>query len=404
MKQRERILIIGGGFAGVTAARELWRTSHDRVDIQLVDPKSHLEYHGAMYRMVTGRSPMETCIPYSDIFQKNSIDTVRDCIESVDLQKQVALGASGTHYRYDRVLMALGSVPAYFSLPGMEKNSFSMQGTSGSCRLKNHLEELFQSHDKIECSERDRAFSIIVVGGGPTGVELAGELAWYVKKRLGERTYAQLQASVHLLEAGPRILGSMSEQFSQRVTKRLQTLGVRVKCSTAVKQLEGNVLQLSSGTLTGKTIIWTAGVRAHPLLERSGLSTHANGRAIVDDELRAKGWNNVYVLGDNAETGKSGMAQTALCHGRFVAKLIHSELTGLEHDKLCEPQIIYAIPVGPKWAACNILGMNVYGKIGWCLRRAVDASVFLSLLPVRKAVQAFLSMNEKESCCAVVHR
>jgi NADH dehydrogenase len=148
--------------------------------------------------------------------------------------------------------------------------------------------------------------------------------------------------------------------------------------------------------IKAKTVVWTAGVKAHKLLSTLGLETDKKGRVIVDEHLRAKGKNDVYVVGDAAATKFSGMAQTALQDGAHVADVIVSALQRKTPPAYLPRIPAYAVPVGPGWAAFCVAGWCAFGRLGWFMRRFLDLYVFVSLLPFRKAMTAFRSTNQTE--------
>ncbi len=384
------ILIIGGGFAGTEAALCLARKKLPNTVIRLLEPKTYFEYHAALYRFATGRSPMESCIPYNDIFDDYDIDVVRDSAQTIDLEKKSALGASGSHYHYDKLLLALGSTGTTFGIEGVSTYSFGMKSATEALRLKNHIDEAFRTAKSVTGEKQMPLLHIAVVGGGACGVEIAAELASYAKKLALSSGLSPSQIRIDLIEATERVLGNLPLAASNATEERLKALGVRVLLQTSVLREEQGTLVLSDGTINASTVIWTAGLCGHPLLkETKGLQTDRKGRVEVDAFLQAKGTQDVYVLGDSAATPGSGMAQTALHDGRYVAGVIAAKHSGKTPAAYQPCPLTYAVPVGPKWAVV-VQGTKVTsGYRGWLLRRLLDLRVFLTLLPLRKALRAF---------------
>ncbi len=397
-----KILIVGGGFGGVKAVQDLARKAKTAVSIRLVDPKSYMEYPAAMYRMVTGRSPMEACIPYTYLLEGTDVDIVRDKVVSVDLSTKKAVGESGSRYDFETLILAVGSETAYFGIPGVQEHAFGIKTVDEALKLKAHMHELFLSMNAAKPEEKTPLMHIAVIGGGASGVELAGELAAYAKKLAKKHSVDPSFITIDLIEAMPRVLSSLPEPMSKRVEKRLRELGVNLLLNRAVIKEDVGLLLLQDIHMTAKTVIWTAGLKASSLLAKiQGITVDKRGRAEVDDHLRIAGHKNVYVIGDAASTKYSGMAQTALADAAFVATSIMGSLKGKEVSAYNAPAPAYAVPVGPTWAAVLYHGMRFYGVMGWFLRRAADARAFMGLLPLRIALRAFLSGHEHIEECPV---
>ncbi len=375
----QEILIVGGGYGGVYAALRLLRDLPKGVaHIRLISTRKYFEYTAALYRVVTGRETSETCIPYAAIFRHLPMELLQDHIDHIDLTARTCMGTSGSLYRYDVLIIALGSETTFFGIPGIRERSFGMKTLTEAVRLKRHLHEILQSHPSSH---------IVIVGGGATGVELAGEL---------------VRSTIHidLVEAMPRLLPSLPEDLAQRVTQRLRKLGVRLHLNSRVLEEKEGYLLLSTTSLPSHTVIWTAGVQANVLLSNTkGLEVDQKGRGVVDPFLHAKGHENVFLLGDCAATPFSGMAQTAIYDGAYVVRTI---LHSLQHRPLplyAPRPPAYAIPVGPHWAAVLLGPFRIYGRLGWWLRRLADLKVMLLYLSWHKAIAAWLQGEKRcESC------
>lgn len=384
MKQN-KILIVGGGFGGVRAALDLEKSRLPNTKIILVSDKPHFEYHAALYRVVTGRSPLEVCVPLSEIFAGKNVEVLQDSIIGMDLGARRLEGFSGAHYSYDFLVLALGSETAYFDIPGLRELSFGFKSINEALRLKRHLHELF---------EAGRApFNIVVVGGGASGTELAGELAIYTRKLARLHQVDPSLASIDLVEGASRILPLMPEDFSRKVAHRLRDLGVNIFVNRLLVKEEVESVHLRDMEMKTKTVIWTAGVAAHHLLGKK--------KVAVDKYLQAKGRANVFVIGDAAATKYSGMAQTAIADGRHAARVIAARILRTKAPAYKPQKPGYAIPAGRGWAAVLIGNTRIYGILGWWIRRAIDFRYFLSILPFDKAVLAFRSGKTLCESCLV---
>ena len=402
MKPKHKVLIVGGGFGGVKVAQILASKSTEFVDIQLVDPKSYMEYHAASYCLVTGRSPMEVCLPYRELFQGLPVQVDSDTIDHVDPARKIARGRSGTQYHYDSLILALGAQPDTYGIPGVLENSFNVQSSMNALKLKRHLHDVFEKSFLRKKLSTIPRLHFVIVGGGATGVELSGEIAHYVQDVARAHGVDPTLSTVDLIEAGPSILSAFPEKLRQRITKRLHTLGVNIFLNRTITKEDFDGVHLTDADIRTKTVIWTAGMRGAELLSRiEGMKTDRKGRALVDDHLRATGLEDVYVIGDSASTKFAGMAQTALSDAVHVAQSIiakehHTKIKGYK-----QPSPSYAVPVGPNWAGVIYHDMTFSGYIGWILRRSADLRAFLALLPFRKALRAFIAGHTCIESCPV---
>lgn len=374
------ILIIGGGFAGCEAARRLAKMADKNVRIQVLEPKTHFEYHGSLYRFATGTSPLETCIPYSDIFAKSNVELVKDACVNIDTEAKKVFGASGCTYGYDTLLIGIGSAVTTFAISGVREYSFGMRNAVDAHQLQARIDGCLQQQSE----------NVVVVGGGASGVELAGEIACYAKQPAVLHRNPKATIQVHLVEAAKRILPELPESAAAAAMKRLSELGVDVLISRKVVKEEPSKVILDDREIVTSTVVWTAGICGHDLLKRiPGVTLDARGRVEVDECLRARGTKSIFVLGDSAATPLSGMAQTALYDGLYVSRVIDAERRRVEMPRYQPPLPVYAVPVGGTWAVV-VRGTRVYtGKIGWFLRRLLDLKVFLRMLPLRQALRAF---------------
>lgn len=380
-----KIVIVGGGFAGVRAAQALAQRAQNQ--IVLVSERSYFEYHAALYRSATGRSPLEVAIPLTAILgTSGSVEIVADKITQIDAAAKTVTGASGSHYGYDRLILALGSVTQYFGIRGLAEHAHGVKSADEALALRRHLHE-----DLIKPRPEH---NYVVVGAGPTGVELAAEMTQYIRQ-VRDRHGIATKYQVSLIEAAPRILPSLPERLARRIHDRLNGLGVKIHTNTLVKGETAERLQLPEGSLETHTVIWTAGVANNPLfVQHNQLFKLDQGKVVVNEHLEAT--NHIYVVGDAAKTPFSGMATTALYDAEFVAKLIMGKPAAYR-----PPHPITAIPVGSGWAAVQLGNRQYYGLIGWLMRRLADLWLYLKLLPVPAALRVWLYGTRQAETCSV---
>ncbi len=397
-----KIVIVGGGFGGIRAVMDLEAKNLPDTKITLISDKPHFEYHAALYRVVTGRSPLEVCVPLREIFAVKDIEVVEDSIVGVNLKERTLMGISGSHYKFDFLVLALGSETAYFNIPGLSELSYGFKSIVEALRLKRHLHEVFKACEQESSEAKVCAAHIVVVGGGASGVEAAGELAIYARKLAYKYGLDPSLVTIDLIERASRLLAAMPEDVSLRVAGRLRELGVNLFLNRTVVQEEIQEVYFKDMRIKTNTLIWAAGMKPNRLYaEIENLILDDKGRVIVDEFLRAKGFDNVFVIGDAAATPYAGMARTAIKDGGFAAQTILKIINKKEISPYAPKRPSYAVPVGPGWAAVLIGRTRVYGAIGWLLRRLADLRFFLSILPVRKAIIAFRSSKTLCESCSI---
>lgn len=394
------ILIVGGGFGGIKVAQELSKLSSSDVSVKIIDPKLYLEYHAAVYRLVTGRSPAEVCIPYADLLSGTNVEHVRDTAAFIDLNAKEVMGHSGSRYAYDTLILAVGGETSYFGIEGMERHSYCIGSVGQAIALKNHVHDAFAEAKTLPREAQASMLHFVVIGGGASGVEIAGALAAYARSLSKEHDVDPSLVNIDLVETLPSLLSTMPEKVSRKVEQRLRTLGVSLLLNQSVVKRGAEQLFLKDIQISTKTVVWTAGVRANGLLSViEGITVDKRGRAIVDATLRIPGKPEVFVIGDAAATKYAGTAQTALADAAYVSKAIQSDMDGSAAPVYRQPAPAYAVPAGPGWAAVQYHGFLFFGRIGWMLRRAADFRAFLSLLPLPAALRAFRGgLTRMESC------
>jgi NADH dehydrogenase len=398
MNTEKQIVIIGGGFGGVACALRLGKKRLPGVKIRLVSPLPHFEYHAALYRVVTGRSPLEVCIPLAEIFEGIDVEIVRDQIQGISIKDRRVFGSSGSVYGFDQLVIAAGSETTYYDTPGLKDLAFGFKSIDEALRLKRHLHEMVGEAAKQTAKEEMvKLAEVVVVGGGASGTELAAELAGYMDRLCHEHKLDPSLVTVELIQSPGRLVPDLPVRVSEKIEEKVRSLGVNVLVNRRLVKEEVETVFLKDRELKAKTLVWTAGVKGNSLIvQTKGLQLNEKGQVVVDHGLKAKSLNGIYVVGDAAATAYSGMAQTALYDGRFVADRIIARYTNGEVPKYSPRPPIYAIPAGPGWAAVVIGKRQIYGKLGWVVRRLLDLWVFKQILPWAKAWVAF---KEGERLC-----
>ena len=390
-KTQKNIVIIGAGFAGISCAMRLARLLPDDT-ITLISNKDYFEYYPALYRVATGSSPLQACVMLSDIFERYpQISVVEDTIIDIDPTGKTVTGREGK-YTADYLVITVGSENSFFNIEGVAEFSFNFKSIHQAIRLRNRIEELFKLSVHVSPEEQLLNLRFVVVGGGPSGVELAGELAQYTKDLAKKYAIDESFITIDLVEAGPRLLGRMDTKISHKATQRLREIGVNIFANRILTKDESWTVFLRDMKLASKTVIWAAGVQNNILFKSvENFEYDGRGLVVVDDYLQATGFENIFIGGDNARTQYSGMAQTAIYDGNYIAETIYAKMKSRALKKYIPHPVSYDIPVGPGWAVLQHAGITLYGRLAWWMRHIIDLRFYLSILPMRKALRAFFS-------------
>lgn len=389
--KKPKVVIVGGGFGGVKAALDL--TREDYFDITIITENDSFRYYPSLYRTATGGSRAVSDIGLEDIFEERKIRIVQKRATLLDRAQKHIRTADGEEYGYDYLVLALGVVTNYFNIPGLEELSFGIKSVEDAEELKKHL------HRQIT-DERKPDLNYVVVGGGPTGIELAGVLGDYIRYICDKHGVKRPAVHVDLVEAGRRLVPRMPRDISRRIARQLRTQGVKLYLNAKVEGQTASELLVNGKPIRSHTVIWTAGTSNNPFFTENGFQLSSNRKVRVDQYLQAE--PSIFVIGDNADTPYSGMAQTALFDGAYVAK----SLLILERDQQAPAPYkakkpIYVLPAGPRWAAVLWGPFRVYGRKGWLLRRAADLLGYRDYEDVFAATKLWFAEYEKDDICPI---
>lgn len=383
-----KITICGGGFGGVKAALRLAEYSNNK--ITLISDKTDFQYFPALYATATGRSKRQSWIPLGEIFaDKPNVTVMIDKLTGINPDKKELSGESGNVYEYDHCVLALGAVTTFFNIKGLDTYAFGIKSAAEIARLKQHLFEHMTEYQTV-----DKQY--VIVGGGPTGVELAATLGAYIKQLQAKYTRSSHKIRITLVEGSPRLLPRMHPGTSKRVTKRLKKIGVKVELGKRVEEGTATSLVVGGRPIQTQTIIWTSGVANNPFFAANSqhFTLAPNGKVQVDDYLRAG--KDLYILGDNAATPYSGLAQVALHDAHFVADNLMRKAgqQPLKKYKAVMPPVV--VPVGESWAAFEWRKVRLYGWPAAMIRRAADAIGYSDILPLGHALDILRVQDRRE--------
>lgn len=373
MSDRKKVVIVGGGFAGLNAARRLGRAPE--VEVTVLDRRNHHLFQPLLYQVaMAGLSPADIAAPIRSLLSPYRNTRVLQAeVTAVDFERQ-RVRTQSDEFPYDYLLLACGATHSYFGhnewepfAPGLKTIE---QATEIRRRVLTAFEKAESAHDP---HEQKRLLTFVVVGGGPTGVELAGaigEMSRYTLARDFRNIDAAL-ARIFLIEGAARILPSFPEKLARRAMRDLEDLGVQVWTSSTVTKVDEHGVEVGDERLRAETVLWAAGVQASPLGQRLGLPTDRQGRILVEPDLSLKEHPQVFVAGDQAHcTGPDGrplpgVAPVAIQQGRHFARLVLEEIRGNPRPNFRYVDKGQLATIGRSRAIAQTGGISLTGFFAW---------------------------------------
>jgi NADH:quinone reductase (non-electrogenic) len=334
-----RVVIVGGGFGGLAAAKALGKTD---ANVILIDRQNHHLFQPLLYQVATSvLSPGQIASPIRNILRKQrnttvilgevtGVDTDQRCVfvDSVDRE--------GVALEYDYLILATGASHSYFGHDEFACFAPGLKSLADAVSIRNHVLRAFEQAEAEEDPKRHRdLLTFVLVGGGPTGVEMAGALAILVRSTLRSefRRVDPSSARIVLVDMGPRVLGPFAESLSAAARARLEQLGVEVRLGHGVDLIDADGVVAGGERIASKTVIWTAGVAPSPAGKWLKAPTDRAGRVRVQSDLSVADHPEIFVVGDTASLDQdgrplAGVAQVAMQQGRYAGKAIHRRIGG----------------------------------------------------------------------------
>jgi NADH dehydrogenase len=382
MSEPAKVVIVGGGFGGLFAAQALKSAP---VDVTLIDRRNYHLFQPLLYQVATGSlSPGEIAAPLRSILsrQKNTRVLMGE-VQDIDPVSKHVLLADGACYEYDSLILAAGSQSSYYGNDQWQQWAPGLKSVEEATNIRHKIFYAFEVAERIPDPALRRAWlTFVIVGAGPTGVELSGAIGEIARQTLKNdfRSIHPEDAQIILLDGSPRILMTFPEDLAQKAHRSLAKLGVQIKLGTMVKEVDrdGVNLQMKDSTerLSTKTVIWAGGVTVAPLgrtlAKRAGAETDRGGRIKVGPDLTVANFPDLYVIGDLALSldagGKplAGVAQVAMQQGAYAAKAIVRKVKGQPKQKPFKyfDKGNLAV-IGRAAAVANVFGVHLSGLPAW---------------------------------------
>ena len=371
----KQVVIVGGGFAGLRAVKELG--SKPGVEVTLVDRHNHHVFQPLLYQVAMAQlSPADIAVPLRAVVSRHAnVRVYQGSVEGVDPVARRVRTSFG-ELPYDYLLLAAGASHSYFGHDDWEPVAPGLKTLEHAREIRRRVLDAYEAAECSRDPERQRRLlSFIIVGGGPTGVELAGAIA-----EMGRFTLARDFRNIHteltqvtLVEAGPRLLPALPLALSDYAARALRELGVEVITGTAVTRITAEGAELGERRIEAATVLWAAGVTASPLGSMLGAELDRQGRVVVEQDLSVPGCREVFVAGDLAHLDLPGggtlpgIAAVAHQQGAHVARMIWADLKGRSRRPFRYVDKGQMATIGHNRAVADILGFRVHGRAAWLL-------------------------------------
>lgn len=394
--KRRKVVIIGGGFAGIAAANELKNAD---VDITIIDKSNHYLFQPLLYQVATAAlSPGDIAAPIRAILGKNSKARVLlGEVKGINKEEKFLSLVNGNEIPFDQLILAPGAQYNYFGNDAWKEFAPSLKTIGDALNIRERILLSLEEAEQLEDPAlRQANLTYVIIGGGPTGAEMAGAIA-EIAGRSMRKSYKNVEEKdirIYLVEAAPEILNGFPASLSKKGRKMLEKLGVRVLRNTPVVKIEKNRVHLKVGSIKSSNIIWAAGIKASPLLDSLHAEQDRSGRVLVNKDLSIPGFPDIFVLGDAAhlkdETGQPlpALASVARQQGKFLGKLL------VKNPESCKqrPQFRYSnkgtmATIGRAKAVADIKGLKFSGFFAWVLWSTVH---ILLLIGFRNRLRVFV--------------
>ena len=373
------VVVIGGDFGGL---KFLQRARSSKIQFTLIDKQNHHLFQPLLYQVATAvLSPANIAFPIRRMFKNfKNVKVILDEATDINREDKTVTISSGEKIKYDQLVVSTGSRHSYFGNDDWSEYSNGLKGINDALQIRERLLRAFEkAENEKNIEKRNKYLNFVVVGGGPTGVEMAGSIAEIAYKNMKEefRNFKSSDANVYLIEATEKILPMYSDRLSGKAEKYLIDFGVQVRTNEKVIKIENDLVVTDKESIETDNVIWAAGNEASPIIKKLNTKTDSEGRAIVDPDCSIKEDGNVFVIGDAANYKNKnnstlpGIAPVAIQQGKYLAKIIKNKT--LKQDR--KPFKYYdkgmMATVGRYKAIGKIGNIEISGFIAWLFWSAI---------------------------------
>ncbi len=375
MSDRKHVVIVGGGFGGISVAKKLKKAD---VDITIIDKNNHHLFQPLLYQVATAAlSPGDIAIPIRAILgQRKGLKVLLGKVTGVDKTEKIVSLESGRQINFDYLVLAPGAQYNYFGNDDWKQHAPGLKSVGDALQIRERILLSLEKAEQLEDPKlREPYLTFVVIGGGPTGVEMAGAIGEIAKRNMMRdyNTFSKNETRIFLVEAAPKILNGYPDSLSERARESLEDMGVRVLTDTPVTGISQGEVSFSEGAIDTPNIIWAAGVAASPLLSSLETKQDRTGRVFVENDLSIPDHDDIFVIGDAAHKEDDAgnplpaLAPVAIQQGEFLGKMIQNEINEEEREDFHYVDKGTMATIGRAKAVADIRGFKFSGFFAWIL-------------------------------------
>ncbi|MDR8394376.1 NAD(P)/FAD-dependent oxidoreductase [Aliifodinibius sp. S!AR15-10] len=395
MSDQKHAIIIGGGFGGISAAKELRNSG---IKVTIIDKNNHHLFQPLLYQVATAAlSPGDIAVPIRAIFGKSSnVRVVLGEVTEINKQEKSLKLKDERTFDFDYLVVAAGAQYNYFGNDDWAESAPGLKSISDALQVRERILLSLEEAEQIDDPKlREPYLTYVIIGGGPTGVEMAGAIAEIAKRNMMRdyKNFSKNESRIFLVEAGPQILNGFPKSLAEKARESLEDMGVSVLLDTPVTEISDSRVQFKQGAIETPNIIWAAGVAASPLMSSLDEPQDRTGRVIVNKDLSISDYPDIFVIGDAAhleeEDGNPlpGLAPVAMQEGRYVGKIIRNNTPSKDRKPFHYVDKGTMATIGRAKAVADVKGMKFSGFIAWILWSVIH---IFYLIGFRNRIKVFV--------------
>jgi NADH dehydrogenase len=411
MLNKTKILVLGAGYSGVHVAKKLAKKykKNNNIEITLIDKNPFHTLMTELHEVAGGRvQPESVQIELSKIFSRTKVNVVTDYIEKVDIDKKTVVTTFG-NYEYDYLVIGTGSEPAFFGVPGVKENGFTLWSFEDAIRIREHIQSMFSGAARERDEKKRREMlTFIVAGSGFTGIEMAGELLEWKSRLAKEHNVDVKEIKLLVVEAMSTILNMLDRQQANKAEKYMENHGVELLKNSPIVEITPNSIKLKDGQeIPTRTLIWTCGIQGNQEAGEYGLERGRAGRLLANEYMQAVGEENVFVAGDityyEEQPGKGTpqIVEAALQTGNTIVKNIIASIEKKEMTKFKSNYHGFMVSIGGRYCVANLSGMKLSGFFAMVMKHLVNLHYLWGVNNINACfhylMHEFFSMEDKRS-------